>query len=243
MIKGVIFDLGNTLIEFTGDWESVTRLGAEAMATWFLKKKHIRLDSTVLVETFIAERTAAQQVAQETQTEVPAEQTLRVTLDKIAAPLSTGLLVAAAIKIFFEPEEAAYRPYADAADTLKILQDQGYRLGLFSNATDDPLVQRLVNQNRLRPWLAPTFSSAGCGWRKPKREAFALIAARWALPVGQIVVVGDTPQADILGARNAGMTSILMARSEVSGDAENQLARPTATAGSLAQLPDLISQL
>jgi putative hydrolase of the HAD superfamily len=128
-------------------------------------------------------------------------------------------------------------------DTLKVLQRQGYRLGLFSNATDDHLVQRLVNQNRLRPWLAPTFSSAGCGWRKPKREGFDLIAARWALPAGQIVVVGDTPQADILGARNAGMPSILMARNEATGEAEAQLAQPTATASSLAQLPDLISQL
>ena len=45
MIKGIIFDLGSTLMRFTGDWEAVSREGVEAMATWYLKKKHISMDN------------------------------------------------------------------------------------------------------------------------------------------------------------------------------------------------------
>lgn len=243
MIKGIIFDLGGTLIHFTKDWDTVVQQGAEAMATWYLKKKRIKLDTQALINTFIAERAAAQQRANQTQTEVPAQQTLRNALEKIEAPSKTGAFVEAAIKIYFEPEENAYQPYPDAAGTLKLLQKQGYRLGLYSNASDDPLVQRLVNQNGLRPWLSPTFSSAGWGWRKPKPEPFQLIARRWQLPPQQIVVVGDTLAADILGAQNAGMHSILVTMNPSPGNAQHQHIQPTATANSLAQLPDIISRL
>ncbi|RMF03505.1 MAG: hypothetical protein D6768_05710, partial [Chloroflexi bacterium] len=59
MIKGIIFDLGNTLLQFTGDPHAVGQTGAAAMATWYLKKKHIKLDAEALVETFLAERGAA----------------------------------------------------------------------------------------------------------------------------------------------------------------------------------------
>ena len=48
MIKGIIFDLGSTLIKFEGNWQTTDREGAEAMATWYLKKKHIKLDGDAL---------------------------------------------------------------------------------------------------------------------------------------------------------------------------------------------------
>jgi HAD superfamily hydrolase (TIGR01549 family) len=243
LIKGIIFDLGSTLIRLEGDWEALNRAGAEAMATWYLKKKHIKLDTAALVETFLAERTTGWETARREQTELPAQQALRRALQTIKAPATAEAQVEAAIKIFFGPEEAAWQSYPDAVDTLKVLKSQGYRLGLYSNATDDAFVQRLVNQCGLRPWLSPTFSSAGWGWRKPKREPFDLIANRWQLPPQQIVMVGDTLDADILGAQNAGMHSILVTMDENPANADRRHIRPTAVADSLSALPELVAQL
>ena len=126
MIKGIIFDLGNTLIRFSGDWDTINRAGAEAMATWYLKKKRIKLDSRALVETFLAEREANRQKAIETQTEILAAQSLQTALEKIDAPTSAKIemVIEAATKICFEPEEAVWQPYPDAVDTLK---DTRYR--------------------------------------------------------------------------------------------------------------------
>ncbi len=243
MIKGIIFDLGHTLVRFTGDWETVKRQGAEAMATWYFKKKHIKIDAPGLVEAFIREREAGRQIAYQTQTEVVAQQSLRDALETIGAPASTKSLVEAAIKVYFGPEEATWQSYPDTLDTLKLLKTQGYRLGLYSNATDDPFIQRLVNRNGLRPWLSPTFSSAGWGWRKPKREPFDLIARRWGLPPQEIVVVGDTLPADILGAQNAGMHSILVTMDEARANADHRHIRPTTVAGGLSELPGIIAEL
>ncbi|MBN1993154.1 MAG: HAD family hydrolase [Anaerolineae bacterium] len=242
-VKGIIFDLGNTLMRFTGDWESLNRAGAAAMAAWYLKKKHIKLDAPALVETFLAERAAGWKRAGETQTEVLARQSLRNALQKIDAPPSTEALLEAALKIFFGPEETAWRSYPDTVDTLKLLKSQGYRLGLYSNATDDALIQRLVNKGGLRPWLSPTFSSAGWGWRKPKREAFDLIANRWGLPAKQMVVVGDTLNADVLGAQNAGMFGILATMDEHRSNDDHRHLRPNALAASLSEVPGIIAGL
>jgi HAD superfamily hydrolase (TIGR01549 family) len=243
LIKGIIFDLGSTLLRFTGDWPTIEQQGAAAMADWYLRKKHIQLDGPALAEAFLAERVAGFALARQTLAEVLAQDCLHRALQKINAPTAAETLVEAAIKIYFGPEEAFWQPYPDAAATLKTLKGQGYRLGLYSNATDDRLIQRLVNQSGLRPWLSPTFSSAAWGWRKPKREPFDLIAARWGLPAHEIVVIGDTLNADILGARNAGMTSILVTMDENRTNADNQHIRPTATAVSLSELPEIIARL
>lgn len=243
MIKGIIFDLGSTLLQFTGDGAAVEREGAEAMADWYLKKKHIKLDGPALVEAFLAERTAGRMLALETQTEVVAQQSLSQALKKIDAPATAGALIEAAIKIYFTPEEAAWTAYPDAAETLKLLKSRGYRLGLYSNATDDKLIQRLVNQGGLRPWLSPTFSSAVWGWRKPRPEPFELIAGRWDLAPTEVVVVGDTLSADILGAQNAGMPGILVMMDESPFNSQHRHIQPTAVAETLSALPEIVAQL
>jgi FMN phosphatase YigB (HAD superfamily) len=243
LIKGIIFDLGNTLLYVAGDSRSLERAGAEAVADWYLKKRHIKLDGPALVETLLAERAAARMAAIKMQVEVTAQHCLSQALKKIEAPAVAEAEIEAAIKVYFAPEEAACVTYPDAVETLKQLKQRGYRLGLYSNATDDKLLQRLINQGSLRPWLSPTFSSAEWSWRKPKREPFELIAGRWGLSPTEVVVIGDTLDTDILGAQNAGMLSILMTMNESRFNVNNRHIQPTATADCLAALPELIVQL
>jgi HAD superfamily hydrolase (TIGR01549 family) len=243
LIKGIIFDLGSTLIYMSRNWDEVFREGAEAMSSWYLKKKHVKLNAEALIAAFMAEWAEGRGIAEQTQTEILAETYLHNALKKIEAPASAGAFVEAAIKIYFESEEKAWQSYPDAVDTLKLLKARGYRLGLYSNAADDKCVQRLINLNKFRPFLAPTFSSAGWGWRKPRREGFDLIAKRWDLPPEQIVVIGDTLNADILGAQNAGMAGILVTMHEALSNQHHRHIQPTAVAGSLAEIPGLVEQL
>ena len=243
MIKGIIFDLGNTLLRFGGEEEAIARVGAEAMASWYFTKIHIMLDQEALVEVFLRQRAADRQHAVQTHIEVTARQSLSEALRQTDAPPATLPLVEPAIKVFFALEESLWQCYPDTVATLKQFYQSGYRLGLYSNATDDPLIQRLVNQNGLRPWLSPTFSSAGWGWRKPKAEPFELIARRWGLRPGEVVVVGDTLNADILGAQRAGMHSILVTMDEAPSNEANRHIHPDAVADSLAALPEIVTGL
>ncbi len=239
-MKGIIFDLGSTLLRFTDNYETVARAGAEAMAAWYFKKKHVKLDQPALVEAFLRERAAGRALAYQTHTEVTAQASLRAALKKVDAPPTAAAFAEAAIKIYFEPEETAWQPYADADAVLQQLAGQGYRIGLYSNATDDPFIQRLVNRRKLRPWLSPVFSSAGWGWRKPKPEPFRLIAERWGLPPQEVAVVGDTLNADILGAQQAGMTGVLVTMDEAATNANNRHIQPDASAATLTEAAELI---
>lgn len=242
-MKGVIFDLGHTLMAFRGDWPAVERAGAEAMAAWLTEKKRVKLDVQALVETFLAERKVSEQEAAAAQREVTIGQTLARTLDKIGAPAEAQAHVATAVREYFGPEEAAWQAYSDAVDTLRTLYRRDLRLGILSNATDDALVQRLVNQLYLRPWIAPVFSSAALPWRKPRPEPFLLIAQRWGLAPEEVVVVGDTLATDILGAANAGMKSVLITRDESPGNDQHRHIRPDATVERLAELPATLEGL
>ena len=156
-IHGVIFDLGSTLMYLDGDWEGVASQGAADMAAFFTRKR-VKLDEAALAEAFIAERQAGREVAYRTDREVTCAESLRAALEKVEAPPEAFALMPEAMRVYFGPEEAAWKAYPDAKATLKHLCQQGYRLGLLSNATDDPFIQRLVNRLDLRPWLSPTFS-------------------------------------------------------------------------------------
>lgn len=239
-IRGIIFDLGSTLMYFDGDWEDVVNEGAANMAAFFTRKR-VELDEAALAQAFIAERKAGREVAYRTNREVTCGESVKAALEKVGAPPVALALIPEAIRVYFEPEEAAWKAYRDAPATLKQLSQQGVQLSLLSNATDDPFVQRLVNRLGLRPWLSPVFSSAGLGLRKPLRAPFDLILSRWNLPPESVLMVGDTLDADILGAHNAGMHGVLITADEApSNDDHRETILPDATITTLGELPGVV---
>ena len=241
-IKGIIFDLGSTLIKFGGDWKITDQTGAKAMSDWF-KKKRVKHDQKTFVDTFLSKRNAGFVLARQTDMEVTITASLEKTIKKLDMPAQAIPLISDAIKLYLEAESKSWSCYVDTLPTLKMLKRQGYYMGLYSNATDDPFVQRLVNLHRLRPLLSPTFSSAGLGWRKPKAKPFQLISERWEIPTNEIVVVGDNLRADILGAQNAGMASVLVTQNEAASNVDYRHIKPTVTIPSLATLPGVLGQL
>ncbi len=243
MIKGIIFDLGGTLLHFKGDLPRCEQQGALAVGEWFLKKQRIRLNVPALAEAVLAARQTGLQHAAESLVEFKMSDGIAAALQAIDAPARALPLAEQAARYFFIEEEAGHTLIPQTIETLKILQKTGLKPGLLSNATDDGLIQRLVNRTGLRPYLSPVFSSAGLGRQKPHPAPFRLIAERWQLPPEQIAVVGDTLKTDILGAQKAGMRGILLTVFEHHSNAQNRHIQPQATIATLSELPDAISNL
>jgi HAD superfamily hydrolase (TIGR01549 family) len=195
-------------------WPEVERQGAEDLAA-FIGQKGLGIRGTDLAETLITRRADEYTRARETRREVTAEASMRWAFAQHGLVAPEATLVARAIDAFFAYEEARWVAYPEALAMLQGLAEQGIRLGMYSNATHDPFIQRLVDRFGFRPWLKPALSSAGTGIRKPDPAAFAPFVANWGLPPHSLLVVGDTLEADILGARLAGMQSIwLRSRSD-----------------------------
>ncbi len=243
MIKGIIFDLGGTLMHFQGDLNAAEQRGAEAVADWLIKKKRIKVDAPALTAAILTARKESFAQARETLRPTLAKDAISSALQRVNAPPRAADFAQAAVKIFFQVEEKAHVLLPDALDTLKSLKAQGVKCALLSNASDDALIQRLVNNSGLRPYLSPVFSSAGLGWQKPRAEPFLLIAQRWQLAPQHIAVVGDTLSADIQGARNAGMTGILVTRVENPRNNKNRHIKPDVTIATLADLPEVVGGL
>ncbi len=239
-VRGVIFDLGYTLMYLDGDWNEVESRGIAEMGQ-FLIEQGLALDPQVFGAAFLAYRRAAFSRAIRTRTEVLAADTLRTTLAGFGYFTLDSSLVEAALRHYFRLEEQSYDLYPDALDVLRQLSEQGYHLGMISNATDDPLIQRLVNRLGLRPWLQPAISSAGVGVRKPDPRIFRLILDEWGLLPEQAVMVGDMLPMDILGAQLTGMRSVLVTMHQHPLNADCPEIKPDAEIDRLSLLPEVIA--
>jgi putative hydrolase of the HAD superfamily len=242
VIRGVIFDLGYTLMYLDGDWEEVETQGVVSLGE-FLVEQGLALDPAAFGEAFLARRLEGYGRATKTRTEVLATDTLHATLAAFGYPNVDDKLIEEAVRRYFWPEEQHYVAYPDALDVLRQLSEMGYHLGMISNATDDPLIQRLVDRLEFRSWLRPALSSAGVGIRKPDPRIFQMVLDEWGLRPEQAVMVGDTLEADILGAQLAGVRSVLVTMRENGRSTDCPDVQPDAQVESLSLLPQIITAL
>ncbi len=208
MIRGVIFDLGNTLMYFDGDWDEVTAKGVTALKR-SLVADGIRADGDFGAD-FVNARLIGRDLSARTDVEYTATRALRDTLTRHGYPGVPDQIVARALESFFEPEEMDWVSYPDARQTLEQLRARGLKVGLISNATDDGFIQRITRGSGLHEYMDPVISSAALPWRKPDPRIFRFVLDGWNLQPEEVIMVGDWPSADILGAHRAQMLAVLI---------------------------------
>jgi HAD superfamily hydrolase (TIGR01662 family) len=242
-VKGIIFDLGNTLMYLDGEWESVRLQGAQDLVR-FLTAHGLEIDPHRFGEQYLSARRSLYARAVEDQVEYTAEYSLRASLAEHGHEDVGAELIEGALRSFFAFEEERWKAYPNAQTTLRQLSDSGYRLALISNATDDRLIQRLVDRLDFRRWFDMALTSAGVGLRKPHPGIFQEVLTQWGFPPSQVVMVGDTLGFDVLGARNSGLKGVLAAWDLYHDyDAGGDHVVPDATASSLSDLPGVIASL
>ena len=100
--------------------------------------------------------------------------------------------------------------YPDAEPTLERLARGDYALGLISNAPADTI--RAVEALGLTKYLGTIVISGAVGYTKPHPEIFRIALRRAGVDAAEAIHVGDLYEADVVGARNAGMEGILVDR-------------------------------
>ena len=100
--------------------------------------------------------------------------------------------------------------YPDVEPTLSGLAKDGYSMGLISNAPPD--TGRLVSALGLAKYLDPVVISGAVGYTKPNPEIFRIALKGVGVGPHEAVHVGDLYDADVVGARNAGMKGVLIDR-------------------------------
>jgi putative hydrolase of the HAD superfamily len=114
-----------------------------------------------------------------------------------------------AVEAYFEPFIRSCQLIPDTYEMLQSLAGR-YRLGLVSNFTHPPAVERILARVGLVSFFAEILISGQLGIRKPHPGVFAELTKRLALAPAEIVFVGDELAADIVGAQKAGMRTVWM---------------------------------
>jgi HAD superfamily hydrolase (TIGR01509 family) len=236
-IRGVIFDLGSTLIYRTG--LELEREKCEALARFAASEWGCR-NPQALVARLLEVRLDGWRRSEDTLREVVAADSLTRAFASAGLPTDPDT-IRRAEAVFFEPEVRISRLYPDALETLERLRGMGLRLGMISNATSHALILDITAKHRIAAYFDPLVTSAGFGWVKPRPEIFARVLEVWGTPAESAVMIGDTLRADIAGALAAGMRSILV---DIEPNPANATftgsARPEARVEALAEIPPLI---
>jgi HAD superfamily hydrolase (TIGR01549 family) len=100
--------------------------------------------------------------------------------------------------------------YPDVIPVLTRLTSDGYRLGLVSNAPPDTL--KVIESLGLPLYLPTVVVSGVVGVSKPNPEIFRIALRTARVEAREAIHVGDLYEADVIGARNAGIQGILLDR-------------------------------
>lgn len=202
-VKGVIFDVGGTLISSNGNtfeaanaWAAVDVFRAHGCST---KASALWLELRTLRRSFPKEGAHYRQI-----------HTTRWALAELASRHGVkpnASFLARAERAFVNPEVRGSVLLPGVAEVVTRLQTQ-VKLAVVSNTRSHLLIEETLRQLGLRGAFDPFITSAGCGWRKPSPRIFRNVIETWGLPADQLVMVGDSLSNDVAGAKALGMRAI-----------------------------------
>jgi putative hydrolase of the HAD superfamily len=104
-----------------------------------------------------------------------------------------------------------FRPYSEVPAVLRALRVAGARLVVVSNW--DVSLHDVLASTGLRPLVDAVVTSAELGAAKPQAAIFAAaLQAAGHVPAAAALHVGDDEEADVAGARAAGIAAVLVCR-------------------------------
>lgn len=242
--NAIIFDLGRTLIYFDGHWKQVEAQADRALANK-LEELGFEIEQDGFLSRFRGRVERYYQAREEDYLEHTTQVVLRDILAECGYPNVSSKVLRDALAAFYSVSQSHWKTEHDAHTTLVTLKARGFRLGMISNAADDADVQALVDQARLRPYFDKILTSACVGFRKPDERIFNKLLGHWGLPASRVAMVGDMLNADILGARNAGIFSVWIKRraNPETSRRDLQTIQPDAVIDTLSELPILLKEL
>ena len=239
----IFFDLGNTLIHFSGDW-SATAIRAQKKLAAVLTSMVNQLDQAAFSDEFGKALQAYNQARKKDLREPGTIAILEHCLRKFKITGITKQQKQDLLKEYYSVSEAQWLLPYETHFVLRKLQREGYRMALISNAADSENVHRQLGKARLGDFLEHVFISRDLDIRKPDPRIFYKMLSLCNADAERVLMVGDTLDADILGAHNAGMSAVWITR--WANAPENAFLRksirPDATIFLLFQLPRTLSR-
>jgi HAD superfamily hydrolase (TIGR01509 family) len=233
---GICFDYGSTLVHFTRPLAAIAAAGEDLAgklplmgSAWNGTAGEFALALDLLLDGLIAER-HRELGTREVDIEAIHQEAIYQLLGAGINPELTAELGAALQRAWV----AGANPVGPALRVVDQLKQRGVRIGLCSNAPYPPaLMYEQLDRLGLRRYFDAVLFSSEIGWRKPDPRIFSEVLTRMGLRPSSVWFVGDDWEADIQGAREAGMRALLAPAAKA----------PEATAVQLSRWGDLVTLL
>ena len=212
--KVVVFDLGETLMEYKGmhlSWDGYYQPAFEYV------NKVLELGlSAAQIETSVEILKNYNPRIKMREQEIPAD---KIFTEAVAGwnydfSKPDSFPLEKIIYTFFESLHLEPVIYDDSIPALKMLRKAGLKTAVMTDvasAMPDSLHKAKVET--LLPYFDLYVSSVTCGWRKPNPKGLSDIAAYFRTKPMKMMMIGDN-QRDIQAAKNFGCTSVLLYRKE-----------------------------
>ena len=234
-----LFDLGNTLIyDRPAAWPRVYRRAEDAL--WrVLRRGGIGIPAAELYDghpTLLSYYYALRGDG------IEEPGTLRVLKDLLRKTNNSlpDEVAEKALRAMYAVTQTNWRVERDAVATLRILRKRGYRLGAVSNVSDEKNALEILDKARMRSAFEVVITSEAHGRRKPAASIFQAALDHFQVEAPTAVMIGDSYEADILGAHALGLSTIWFTKYAVALRAEPSV-RPDATLRELSDIPVLLS--
>jgi HAD superfamily hydrolase (TIGR01509 family) len=245
MLKAVLFDLDDTLIDWSGfgkQWEARERALLRGVFDYVCSEVHSLNDFDGMMTEFLSRTQQAWEGAR----------------SSLRAPHIGAVMVEALIALGVPPDSLnerrcleAYkwgkspgtRVFPDVIEALTLLRKNNVQIGIVTNAYQ-PMWMRdtELEQHGLLPHFSTCrISAADVGFLKPHPAIFEHALNCIGTKPNETVFVGDNPVADIAGAQGAGMQAVLRI-THPTPPMLSGLIVPDHAVNSLAELPDILDQ-
>jgi len=188
-IKGIVFDLDNTLLDFMKMKEFAVKAAVKGMieAGLTLNEDQSYIDIIEIYEEFGWEN----------------QKVFDVFMEKTIGKVDNKFL-AAGIVAYRRAREANLMVYPNVNRTLMALVKKGIKLGVVSDAPSREAWMRIYYLN-LYHFFDVVITFDDSGERKPSAKPFQMALNALSLKPDETIMIGDWPERDVVGAGKIGM--------------------------------------
>ena len=209
-IKGILFDMGSTLLEFENhSWEELDGRSISAAYDFLRKTGHQLPEFSGFEKSFRSVLAEYWSSTNQTLEEKPLAHLLELGLSR-AGFERNGLNMEELGRVFYQPIRSQITEYDDAVDVLNWLREKNLALAVVSNSIF-PREYHLEDLQtfRLAPFFHTALFSSEIGRRKPHPDIFHRALSALSLRPEEVIFVGDRMREDVLGPQKLGIRAVL----------------------------------
>lgn len=195
------------MIQLTVSWEQVRECRMTAIYE-AIQERGIALDLSDLKREYLTLHEEESNYAARTLEEIEIQTSLGKLLDRLGIDASQQPAMTDLVKKSFALEVNSWILFPGVRQMLEQVRELGLKVGLLSNARSDWAVREIVGQLDLTKYFDAILTSAAVGFRKPRPEPFQQMLQLLRLEGSEAVMIGNSMEADVVGARRFGMRTV-----------------------------------